>query len=150
VPQNRRRSVALLLASCFALVSLAAIAAPASAATTDLRINEVESSGGSPGDWVELVNTGSTPVDADGGSASVVVDGIDIDRTGPAVRITGVKGGKTYRNPPTPRCKASDALSGLASCLLDKTRIDKRVTVVVTAIDLAGNVSRDKVTFRRR
>lgn len=31
-----------------------------------LRINEVESSGGTPGDWVELVNTGSAPVDAGG------------------------------------------------------------------------------------
>lgn len=31
-----------------------------------VRINEVESNGGKPGDWVELVNTGSTAVDVSG------------------------------------------------------------------------------------
>ncbi|MDT7729237.1 MAG: hypothetical protein QOI21_5813 [Actinomycetota bacterium] len=31
-----------------------------------VRVNEVESSGGTPGDWVELVNTGSTPADVSG------------------------------------------------------------------------------------
>lgn len=31
-----------------------------------VRINEVESSGGSPGDWVELVNVGTGPVDLSG------------------------------------------------------------------------------------
>jgi hypothetical protein len=33
---------------------------------TTIHINEVESSGGTPGDWVELVNTGGTPVDISG------------------------------------------------------------------------------------
>lgn len=32
----------------------------------DVRINEVESSGGEPGDWVELYNFGSTPIDLSG------------------------------------------------------------------------------------
>ena len=31
-----------------------------------IRINEVESNGGTPGDWVELINTGATPVDLTG------------------------------------------------------------------------------------
>ncbi|GAA4597023.1 hypothetical protein GCM10023194_70690 [Planotetraspora phitsanulokensis] len=31
-----------------------------------VKINEVESDGGTPGDWVELVNTGKTPVDVSG------------------------------------------------------------------------------------
>jgi hypothetical protein len=45
----------------------AVIAAPASAATTaDVKINEVESNGGTPGDWVELYNTGSGSVDISG------------------------------------------------------------------------------------
>ncbi|MEV0676107.1 lamin tail domain-containing protein [Actinosynnema sp. NPDC050436] len=39
---------------------------PAGAAASDVRINEVESSGGSPGDWVELVNTGTAAVDVSG------------------------------------------------------------------------------------
>ena len=32
----------------------------------DVRINEVESSGGVPGDWVELINIGTAPVDLSG------------------------------------------------------------------------------------
>lgn len=36
------------------------------AATATVRVNEVESSGGVPGDWVELVNTGAAPVDLSG------------------------------------------------------------------------------------
>ena len=41
-------------------------ATPAYAAVGDLKINEVESNNGDPGDWVELKNTGSAPVDASG------------------------------------------------------------------------------------
>lgn len=41
-------------------------AAPASAAASDVKINEVESNGGTPGDWIELYNAGSTPVDISG------------------------------------------------------------------------------------
>lgn len=33
---------------------------------TTLRINEVESNGGTPGDWVELINTGGTSIDLSG------------------------------------------------------------------------------------
>src|SRR5262245_11998410 len=33
---------------------------------TGVRINEVESNAGVPGDWVELINTGSTPADISG------------------------------------------------------------------------------------
>ncbi|MEU8004893.1 lamin tail domain-containing protein [Catellatospora sp. NPDC049111] len=35
-------------------------------AAAAVRINEVESNGGTPGDWVELVNTGATAVDVSG------------------------------------------------------------------------------------
>ncbi|WP_330334273.1 lamin tail domain-containing protein [Streptomyces sp. NBC_00536] len=57
------------------LLGLALPGAPASAsasisasapAQSAVRINEVESSGGSPGDWVELVNTGTVAVDLSG------------------------------------------------------------------------------------
>jgi hypothetical protein len=61
------RSLTLGLAALAAAVAVVAVPAPiASAAATDVRINEVESSGGIPGDWAELVNTGSTPVDVSG------------------------------------------------------------------------------------
>ncbi|AMW06438.1 hypothetical protein GEMMAAP_00560 [Gemmatimonas phototrophica] len=35
-------------------------------ATTTVKINEVESNGGTPGDWVELINIGATAVDLSG------------------------------------------------------------------------------------
>ncbi len=37
-----------------------------SAASADVKVNEVESNGGTPGDWVELYNTGTTAVDLTG------------------------------------------------------------------------------------
>ncbi len=37
-----------------------------SAASADVRVNEVESNGGTPGDWVELYNVGTTAVDLGG------------------------------------------------------------------------------------
>ena len=39
---------------------------PGTAGIQDVRINEVESNGGTPGDWVELVNTGAAAVDISG------------------------------------------------------------------------------------
>ncbi len=38
----------------------------ASMGAADIKVNEVESNGGTPGDWVELYNTGSAPVDLSG------------------------------------------------------------------------------------
>jgi hypothetical protein len=49
-----------------ALTVLAAVVPGAQASTqaqSTVRINEVESSGGSPGDWIELTNTGTAAVD---------------------------------------------------------------------------------------
>ena len=63
------RPTALVLAGAVAAGGLlAAGAAPALAAepTSALRINEIESDGGTPGDWVELVNAGTVAVDASG------------------------------------------------------------------------------------
>ena len=57
---------ALLVGTSLTAATLAVTATPASAAPADIRINEVESNGGTPGDWVELLNTGATPVDVSG------------------------------------------------------------------------------------
>ena len=87
----------------------------------------------------------------DGGVGEVVVSGIDIDRTGPKVTITGVKAGATYRGKaPKPRCRATDKLSGVASCTITKSRSGNRVTATATARDKAGNVSRARVSYRLR
>lgn len=61
-----RRAEAVLIALAFAVVALAAVPAPATAAPVDVRINEVESSGGTPGDWVELYNPTGAPIDVSG------------------------------------------------------------------------------------
>lgn len=55
--------LALLLSG---LAVVAGAAAPASAATTDVKINEVESSDGTSRDWIELTNVGSAAVDVSG------------------------------------------------------------------------------------
>ncbi|TAJ17161.1 MAG: lamin tail domain-containing protein, partial [Dehalococcoidia bacterium] len=44
----------------------ALLPAPVMAAVSDVRINEVESNGGTPGDWVEFYNSGATPADVSG------------------------------------------------------------------------------------
>jgi hypothetical protein len=55
------------LAVCVALVGAQlAVATPASAAADPVAINEIESNGGVPGDWVELINNGTAAVDLTG------------------------------------------------------------------------------------
>ncbi|MFI9051957.1 lamin tail domain-containing protein [Streptomyces sp. NPDC053427] len=63
------RSQAPLTAVALALLALGLSGVPASAqaqAQSAVRINEVESSEGSPGDWVEIVNAGTAAVDVSG------------------------------------------------------------------------------------
>ncbi|SCE40767.1 Esterase-like activity of phytase [Streptomyces sp. DvalAA-14] len=65
---RRRAQLTAAALSVFALglagaPAVAHAQAKAQAAQSTVRINEVESNGGSPGDWVELVNTGSAAVD---------------------------------------------------------------------------------------
>ncbi|WP_327008255.1 lamin tail domain-containing protein [Dactylosporangium sp. NBC_01737] len=53
------------VATAFAGIAVGYSPAVAADAST-IRINEVESNGGTPGDWVELVNTGAAAVDVSG------------------------------------------------------------------------------------
>ncbi len=59
----RRGPIALLVSVSFALVALVAVAPPATAADTDIKINEVRSD---PTDTVEFVNTGTSTIDLAG------------------------------------------------------------------------------------
>ncbi|WNI18785.1 lamin tail domain-containing protein [Actinacidiphila sp. ITFR-21] len=66
--RTRWRRRASITAVALTFLALGLSGAPASAqskaqAQPTVRINEVESSGGSPGDWVELVSTGTAAVD---------------------------------------------------------------------------------------
>jgi hypothetical protein len=92
----------------------------------------------------------------DGGAATVVVSPISLDRTRPHVGVAGVRSAATYLGTlPTPRCTATDSLSGIASCVL---RVHKHVsgrglditTVSYTAIatDRAGSTRRVSGTYR--
>jgi hypothetical protein len=64
----RRPVVSLLAAAAVSLSGLISMAGPAAAGDplTDIKINEVESSGGTPGDWVELRNNAGTATDVGG------------------------------------------------------------------------------------
>ena len=64
----RRPVVSLLAATALSLSGFLALAGPAAAGDplTDIRINEVESNGGTPGDWVELRNNSGTATDVGG------------------------------------------------------------------------------------
>lgn len=51
---------------CSDTASITVLCSPRPAIPVAIRINEVESSGGTPGDWVELYNVGTAPVDVGG------------------------------------------------------------------------------------
>jgi hypothetical protein len=63
---HRRGIVAALVTGLIVTAPLVALATPAAAAAPTVVINEVESNGGTPGDWIELKNTGATSVDVSG------------------------------------------------------------------------------------
>ncbi|WP_218825698.1 lamin tail domain-containing protein [Streptosporangium subroseum] len=58
-----------MIVASLAAVPFLVAGTPASAddlVPSTVKINEVESNGGTPGDWIELLNTGATPVDVSG------------------------------------------------------------------------------------
>jgi hypothetical protein len=84
----------------------------------------------------------------DGGAATVTTSGINIDRTPPTVSIAGVKAGAYYPGAaPKPRCVATDALSGVATCRLTSTTSGPNVTVTARATDKAGNARSTQLTY---
>lgn len=90
-----------------------------------------------------------TIIAVDGGASTAVVSGINIDRVRPAVRITGVRAGATYfAAGPTAGCRASDKLSGVATCTVKRTTSGRRVVYVATATDKAGNRSSTRLVAR--
>lgn len=87
----------------------------------------------------------------DGGVATATVTRISVDRTAPAVAISGIRdGGRYLANTSAARCVASDSLSGVASCTLTRTRSGVRERVTATAVDRAGNRTSRTVTVEVR
>jgi hypothetical protein len=84
---------------------------------------------------------------ADGGEATATVV-VRLDRTKPKVRVAGVRNGATYDTAPTLRCKAHDALSGVASCRIRRNHHGQVVDYVAVAKDKAGNVAKAHGKYR--
>ncbi|NLA65894.1 MAG: lamin tail domain-containing protein, partial [Leucobacter sp.] len=66
---TRRLVAGGALGALIATTFIAPVAAPAFAAvlpSTSVKINEVVTSGGDPGDWIEFLNTGGEPVNLSG------------------------------------------------------------------------------------
>ncbi|MEV5001413.1 Ig-like domain-containing protein [Nocardioides sp. LML1-1-1.1] len=86
---------------------------------------------------------------SDGGMATVVVSGLNLDQRAPSVRVTGIRSGATYAGrAPAARCVASDGLSGVASCRITRRTVGERVTYTATATDRAGNRASVRGTYR--
>ncbi|MFC5011560.1 Ig-like domain-containing protein [Nocardioides plantarum] len=96
-----------------------------------------------------------TITDDQGRSATARVT-VSIDRTKPVVRVTGARNGATYTAKRKLTCKATDTLSGVASCkVTTRSRKAGRSTVVTwtgTAYDRAGNkaTTTGRYTIRAR
>jgi hypothetical protein len=100
-----------------------------------------------------------TAADGQGGTATATYTGtITVDKTSPAITISGVANGATYQNSVTPTFSATDSGgSGLASvtATLDGAAYTSGTaitasgshTLVVTATDNAGNQAQQTVTF---
>ncbi|WP_341935206.1 lamin tail domain-containing protein [Microbacterium sp. LWO14-1.2] len=61
-----RSAAAIITVGALGAAALLAVPLSASGAETGIRINEVESDGGIPGDWIEFLNTAETEVDLSG------------------------------------------------------------------------------------
>ncbi|WP_164207028.1 PxKF domain-containing protein [[Micrococcus luteus] ATCC 49442] len=85
------------------------------------------------------------PVENSGGS-----ERIRLDQTPPAVSLAGAPIGDYIfgQNPPAPTCEASDAVSGLGSCVVSGggSTVGEHV-YTATATDNAGNVSTAELTY---
>jgi large repetitive protein len=85
---------------------------------------------------------------ADGGGVTATVSPINIDKTAPKVRVTGIKNGATYDGAvPTAHCVAKDALSGVATCTLTRHTSGTKTTYRATATDKAGNTTSVKGSY---
>ncbi|GAA4361021.1 Ig-like domain repeat protein [Angustibacter luteus] len=90
-----------------------------------------------------------TIIAADGGAATAVVTGINIDSVRPTARVTGVRAGATYfATGPVAGCRAADSLSGVTACTVTRTTRGHQVTYVATATDRAGNRSSTRLVAR--
>jgi YVTN family beta-propeller protein len=85
----------------------------------------------------------------DGGAATVVVSGINLDTVRPTVAVAGVRAGATYfAAGPRATCRGADSLSGIATCTVTRATHRHRVVYVATATDRAGNTTSTRLVAR--
>ncbi|MCW2834435.1 MAG: hypothetical protein JWN68_2388 [Nocardioides sp.] len=84
----------------------------------------------------------------DGGAATATVS-VDIDAVRPTVRLTKVRAGATYfAHGPVAGCRATDRLSGVATCKVTRKTQGHRVIYRAVATDQAGNTSTTRLVAR--
>jgi hypothetical protein len=91
-----------------------------------------------------------TATDWAGNTATDTVSDLDIDKTAPAVALIGGPGASYYygNDPAAPTCDATDALSGLASCLVTGGGASVGPhSYVATATDNAGNTATATLSY---
>ncbi len=94
-------------------------------------------------------STTQTIAATNGGVATVTVNGVNLDQTAPAVRVTGVRNGAGYGGKaPTAHCVGGDALSGLASCTLTRHTSGTLTSYSARATDQAGNTRTVRGSYR--
>jgi hypothetical protein len=83
-------------------------------------------------------------------TASDTVSDINVDKTAPSVSLSGGPGSSYYfgSDPAAPTCEASDALSGLASCVVSGggTTVGAH-SYTATATDNAGNTKTETLNY---
>lgn len=89
-------------------------------------------------------------VSAVDGGLTTLTTTVDVDQVAPTVALRGVQAGRQYfAHGPNVACVGSDRLSGLASCVVTRTRgRGGAETVTATATDKAGNVARTSRSYR--
>jgi hypothetical protein len=86
----------------------------------------------------------------DGGTATVTVAGINIDKTDPHVHVKGAERGHTYAHRRHLHARCNDHRSGVATCKVSSHRSGHKVTFHAVARDKAGNVAKTHGYYRIR
>lgn len=88
-------------------------------------------------------------VNAVDGGIATVSSVVSLDRTAPTVKVRGVRDGAGYLGVrPRHSCLAADGLSGVLSCkVVERRRYHRPTVLTATAVDRAGNVATDRVTY---
>lgn len=89
-----------------------------------------------------------TVTNTDGGTATVTVNHINIDKSAPHVRVSGAQNGHIYKARRQLRAICHDSLAGIATCTVKSHRSGNHVTYSAKAVDKAGNVATKQGSYK--